>query len=459
MSIPLFDYDTIKFMIDHPDQTSLFARRLQAINISPEARGALATITADDWRRSIETLAADDRMLAVGRKYLLSGPEALNSTEMATLDAGKEKLQGELAKHMANIGIAQAVLGAVAAILGVIAVMGGPVAAVIAGMLVAVLVVWIGLLQIASTILAAISAYLPDRLVTTHGTTMFGGNYGTPFSDANEGLGEIAAIKIWHDGILHGIQTGWADPTRSDGIRWSAIHGSETGNLVRVPSQGIFATSEKIVQIEGRAGHFVDNIAFVTSSGGRYGPFGGNGGNEFVIVPEGDGTQIVGFQGRCGLNLDAIGGVSQAYGSAQMGGMGGDPFIDKIPTGARLRRLDVRSGLYIDGIKATYASEGKYVVGNHFGGQGGDLHTLEIDKDEDITEIAVRAGGYVDALQFTLQNQATGARRQWPESGPLGGGGGEMKKLTVPAGKRVIGFWGRSGALIDAIGICVAEKA
>ena len=64
------------------------------------------------------------------------------------------------------------------------------------------------------------------------------------------------------------------------------------------------APGEKIIRVEGRSGHCVDQLTFTTSKGNQYGPFGGHGGSSFVLdVPGG----VNGFFGHTSQLLDAIG--------------------------------------------------------------------------------------------------------------------------------------------------------
>ncbi|EEE60415.1 hypothetical protein OsJ_13609 [Oryza sativa Japonica Group] len=86
-------------------------------------------------------------------------------------------------------------------------------------------------------------------------------------------------------------------------------------NSIAVRDEIKLSAREQVTAVEGTVGNFRDvdepvitSLTFYTNAGRKYGPYGGNGkqGTPFSI-PVGKGCIVVGFWGRCGWLLDAIG--------------------------------------------------------------------------------------------------------------------------------------------------------
>ncbi|XP_064979396.1 agglutinin-like [Musa acuminata AAA Group] len=88
---------------------------------------------------------------------------------------------------------------------------------------------------------------------------------------------------------------------------------------------------------------------------------------------------------------------------------------------------------------------------NHFGGSGGNLHEISLQEDESLVGIEVS----VDTLlRFTVVRNLT-LRTNKKSYGPFGTNGGNA--FSVDAGN-IIGFFGRAGKMIDAIGVYLAPN-
>ena len=82
-----------------------------------------------------------------------------------------------------------------------------------------------------------------------------------------------------------------------------------------IPVQIDLRSGEHITAVEGTTGHFanvpgvvITSLTFRTSAGRTYGPYGSvAAGSHYLSVPAADGACIVGFWGRSGWLLDAIG--------------------------------------------------------------------------------------------------------------------------------------------------------
>jgi hypothetical protein len=136
----------------------------------------------------------------------------------------------------------------------------------------------------------------PQAIVNTT-VGPFGGLGGDPFQDPASG--QITKITIGAGSVVDSIQTTYAMP---GGTSKSLKHGGDGG----VPTDIDFNAGEHIIAIIGRAGRVLDSIAILTEdqSGVRrtFGPFGGGGGDQFIIH-----GKVDGFFGRSGGVIDQIG--------------------------------------------------------------------------------------------------------------------------------------------------------
>jgi Jacalin-like lectin domain len=84
------------------------------------------------------------------------------------------------------------------------------------------------------------------------------------------------------------------------------------------------------------------------------------------------------------------------------------------------------------------------------GGNGGTLDTITLERGETIEQIRGRYSTTVNSI--TIQTNVR-------TLGPFGGGGGAADYVyTAPTGHEIIGFIGRSGALVDAIGVIITTR-
>ncbi len=128
------------------------------------------------------------------------------------------------------------------------------------------------------------------------------------------------------------------------------------------------------------------------------------------------------------------------------GGVGGRPFDDEPPReGARVREVRVWAGGLVDAVQLVLEIEGQLVERPKHGGAAGNLAVIRLADDEYLTEIYGRYSSYIDALNIRTTSGQTGR---------FGGQGGANDFLYVaPDGYRIVGFWGRSGRLLDSIGV------
>jgi hypothetical protein len=128
--------------------------------------------------------------------------------------------------------------------------------------------------------------------------------------------------------------------------------------------------------------------------------------------------------------------------SSVYGGDGGSPYTDDLTQICRLAQVIIRHGSRIDAIASVWElPNGTLVTGTRHGGTGGTESSFTLDKGEYINRIELRSGREVDALTFY-----TDAGNKY---GPYGGSGGDAHSIS---GGPINGFFGHSGARLDAIG-------
>ena len=129
------------------------------------------------------------------------------------------------------------------------------------------------------------------------------------------------------------------------------------------------------------------------------------------------------------------------------GGAGGKLFddLELHPTIIGIRGLYIRCGNSIDSIQATYQlKDGSVVVGPRHGGLGGQEKRFMLNEGE----VLIRMEGKTSGV---LVDQLTFYSNQGKQYGPYG------RSCTTPfetqEGVELTSFFGRSGKLLDAIGV------
>jgi hypothetical protein len=139
--------------------------------------------------------------------------------------------------------------------------------------------------------------------------------------------------------------------------------------------------------------------------------------------------------------------------TAKDGGPGGKDFVTpRVPRGGRLVRIQVNAGTYVDGISFSYTdAEGKEYT-EKFGGPGGTKQEpYTIPEGVELIGIDGDYGRNIDRIRFLFSD---GSKTQY-YGGPAGPNNFE-NRLPKKGGRYVgktIGFHGRAGKYIDAIGL------
>jgi hypothetical protein len=243
-------------------------------------------------------------------------------------------------------------------------------------------------------------------------------------------------------------------------------HGGSGGRL-RVFS---LDRDEFVTGLSGRSGDTVDSLRIHTNRRSSE-LFGGGGGSRDFRVEVPRGNQAVGFVGRAGSVLDAVGLTYERVESfrrrgpltfgqpasgdvsetALAGGGGGSPFSDRDASpDARLAEIRVYAGDRVDAVQAVYVlDDGRTIEGPRHGGGGGVVSVFRLDRGEVVTGLSGRHGDVIDSLRIHTNRRS---------SELFGGGGGSRDyRVEVPAGAEATGFAGRAGRYLDAVGLTYAS--
>ncbi|KAJ2719016.1 hypothetical protein GGI07_005471 [Coemansia sp. Benny D115] len=112
-----------------------------------------------------------------------------------------------------------------------------------------------------------------------------------------------------------------------------------------------------------------------------------------------------------------------------------------IPSSApKLRKIEVRSGNYVDGFILHLTDGSEQRIGRC---AGGSASVLDIDEDDDLDHIVVNSGWWIDGLEFIT--------RKGKRSGWKGGNGGGRHIVKPPSGYGWMGLSGSGAAWLDSL--------
>jgi hypothetical protein len=310
----------------------------------------------------------------------------------------------------------------------------------------------------ASVVFVLVASATTARAQEAASTELSGSGGGRAFADSAPPAGaRVFEVRIATGERIDSVQIEYSLPRgRSlSGPR----HGGSGGRLV------VFRLDpdEFITGLSGRCGDTVDSLRIHTNRRTSE-LFGGSGGDREYRIDVPRGNEAVGFAGRAGNLIDAIGLVyvarpvrgffgspgrrpGQAGDADIAGGDGGSPFTDPEPrSDTRLAEVRVYAGDHVDVIQAVYVDgNGRLVEGARHGGGGGRVTVFRLDPDEYVTGLSGRHGDVIDSLRIHTNRRT---------SELFGGSGGERDfRIDVPSGRQAVGFTGRAGRYLDAIGL------
>ncbi|RCV15466.1 hypothetical protein SETIT_3G058400v2 [Setaria italica] len=137
------------------------------------------------------------------------------------------------------------------------------------------------------------------------------------------------------------------------------------------------------------------------------------------------------------------------------GGSGGDPRDDIVAAGVaphRLQSVVIRCQGAVDAISFTYAGvDGAPRMAGPWGGSGGQKHKVKFGAGEFVKEISGTYGPFGGHTVVRSLTFVTNVGKH----GPFGNPGQTPFSVPVQDDARVVGFFGRSGSLLDAVGVYV----
>ncbi|XP_073108270.1 mannose/glucose-specific lectin [Elaeis guineensis] len=271
----------------------------------------------------------------------------------------------------------------------------------------------------------------------------WGGSGGSAWSFENALT--ITKIKISVGDIIDSLTFQYMDGTTA---RWSPRYGGTGGQ----PTEIELGPAEFIISIKGYYGPYVRktmiySLTFVTTIR-EYGPYGQEKGTQF-FVPKGTGL-ISGFFGRSGDQLDAIGVyiktlIQSPVAVGPWGGSGGTAW--SFETAWTITKIKISVGDVVDSITFQYMDGETTRWSSRYGGAGGKPTEIDLGTNNNLEAISGHYGNYygktvIKSLTFVT---TTGTY------GPYGPEEGTTFSLPVKAGK-VVGFFGRAGQWLDALG-------
>ncbi|XP_037432075.1 horcolin [Triticum dicoccoides] len=135
------------------------------------------------------------------------------------------------------------------------------------------------------------------------------------------------------------------------------------------------------------------------------------------------------------------------------GGNGGSE-RDVQPKPTRMVSVTVSSGAIVDAIAFTYVGtdNAEHSSGIKWGGTGGTEDTINLDATNYVTEISGTVGKFgtdeiVTSLKIVTSKGVTKT---------YGSGTGTPFRVPVLDGGKIVGFFGRAGAFLDAIGFYIS---
>jgi hypothetical protein len=134
------------------------------------------------------------------------------------------------------------------------------------------------------------------------------------------------------------------------------------------------------------------------------------------------------------------------------GGIGGKEFADDIlPQDYQVVEVYIYAQEQVYGVQIIHETcEGRRHPFLVHGRTGGELHVLRLDADEFIVSISGQFSTQVDSLRIQTNKKI---------SSLFGGNGGAGAYVyEAPSGTEIVGFYGRAGDTLDAIGVVLRRR-
>ena len=306
------------------------------------------------------------------------------------------------------------------------------------------------------------SAYSASRPILK--TKLFGRVGGSTFDDVkcNPIVG-IKRIKVHYGTYINSIQVIYL--LANESLYHSPSHGTSNGTM----SYFELATDEHIMQVEGKSnGNFVTQLKFISKSASGitqiHGPYGTDEGERFSIN-----GYILGLKGYAGAHLYnvAIYYLPPIVKSNQTaGGSGGHLFDDKvdaaIPPVVGIKNITIHYGNYypnseliIHSIYSTFYQLGGSLLYGNTHGIPKDNHVVsaELGIEEKILQVEGSIRLENNKLFICQITFSTSDKDNFKKYGPFGCS--NMNSFQFNG--TILGFYGRSGGVIDRLGVYVVQ--
>nr|TKS04651.1 mannose/glucose-specific lectin-like isoform X2 [Populus alba] len=282
----------------------------------------------------------------------------------------------------------------------------------------------------------------------------WGGPGGDPFSFR---VGSWIKEIIVHEGA--NIKSlSFKDGNGQEYGKFGGKNANDTGEERRIEIDGL---SEYLKSITGTYGDYagmvvITSLSFITNLTTR-GPFGTATGTSFSVPIEG--SVVIGFHGRGGYYLDAIGihvkpgDIEGTISIGPWGGRGGDPWSYITNRGISQIVINVGSNIKSISFRDTTDLDSATFGGKHPNDIGERKTVLINWPSEQLTSISGTYGNFSSLLTITSLSFTTNRTTY----GPFGTGSGTPFSIPIN-NNAVVGFHGRAGYYLDAIGIFVKPQ-
>ncbi|KAM7505699.1 hypothetical protein LguiB_004603 [Lonicera macranthoides] len=307
---------------------------------------------------------------------------------------------------------------------------------------------------------------MKNALVETAGP--FGGEGGDSWDDGVHTA--VRKLIIFSSEVIESIQIEYDENGKS---KWSNTYGRKEGKINTVV---LDYPSEFLVSVSGYIAEYhtlvVINSLTLESNKRTYGPFGTQRGECFKFPPT-TGNKIIGFHGSAGYHLDSIG----AHFEPAIPCKPAEPPIPSIPVVERsseviivepfgykdgnswddededtVKELIVYSDRVLEFIQIEYEGNGQLKLSNTHATKEGTMITIELEYPY---EFPISVLGYIGEVAIpSLTFESSKKRTLEPSSVE------EEQDLEFPSTMeyKIVGFFGRSGCQIDAIGAYMEPK-
>lgn len=173
------------------------------------------------------------------------------------------------------------------------------------------------LIWLTSLIVVASWLHSPTALAANELTRAYGGSGGATFLD--QPPGRIAGVRIRAGRYVDSVQFAYRKDNKTT---WGPQHGGNGGKLYEIK----FESGERITEIGGRYGKYLDSV-YIKTNRKTYPTRGGDGGSRSFKIQ----GRIKGFWGRSGSLVDALGAV-RTFSNSQPNSSGTRPVTGYKPS-------------------------------------------------------------------------------------------------------------------------------